>query len=68
LYFVYHVNKKHGNHLETLSAVSATLKTRDDSLNRRFSVGTKPSKKILIPVTKTDKVNFTTTDRILAHS
>lgn len=54
--------------MQTLSAVSATLKTRDDSLNRRFSVGTKPSKKILIPVTKADKVNFTTTDRILAHS
>ena len=34
----------------TLSAVSATLKTSDVSLNLRFSVGTKPSRKMLIPV------------------
>ena len=41
---------------QTLSAVSATLKTSDVSLNLRFSVGTKPSRNMLIPVTTKTKI------------
>lgn len=33
-------------------AVSATLNVKEVSLNRRFSVGTKPSKNMFIPVIK----------------
>ena len=44
-------------------AVSATLNTRDVSLNRKFSVGTKPSRKILIPVIKNEE-SITLADKI----
>ena len=48
--------------ISSSEAVSETLNTRDDSLNLRFSVGTNPSKKMLIPLknTKNNQNVYTT--------
>ena len=43
--------------IRTLSAVSATLNVKDVSRKRKFSVGTKPSKNILIPKKSKDITN-----------
>lgn len=60
VYIVIHNNYSGTRHMRNINLpFHLTLKIRDSSLKRKFSVGTKPAKKILIP-SLTEKGSVTT--------